>query len=217
MFKKALLAVACVLVSSSGIVSAQDFFFSFDENSRVFSQTVDPLTTSTGSLFIFSDENFDFNQADLPFSNSDSGVVSITGGVVFNPGAASSGTSASASGGAFTSFDLDQVSAGTGRIFATSFLSPGQVPGSGASNFRAGANGFLLAQVDFDVIGEGTANFDFALGNLGVVNDGEGQVPVDFAGGSGQFTVASEAIPEPSSAILLILGAASMAARRRRS
>ena len=51
----------------------------------------------------------------------------------------------------------------------------GIVPANGPSgidpDFRAGANGFLLAQVDYDIIGEGTANFDLILTNSGVVND----------------------------------------------
>ncbi len=216
MFKKALLAAAVVVASSPAFVSAQDFFFSFDENSRVSSTTIDPTTTSTGSVFLFSDGSFDFNQSDLPFALTNSGVVDVTGGVVFNPGSANSGIAASASGGAFTSFDLDQVSPGTGRIFATSFLSPGQVPGSNASNFRAGADAFLLAQVDFDVVGPGTTDFEFSVGALGVVNDGVGPVDVNLEGGAGSVTVV-EAIPEPSSAVLLMLGVAGMAARRRRS
>ena len=71
----------------------------------------------------------------------------------------------------------------------------------------------MLATVDFDILAEGTANFDFVLGGLGVVNDGVGPVDVDFTGGQGTL----EVVPEPSSAILLILGAAGMVARRRRS
>ena len=113
------------------------------------------------------------------------------------------------------------MTATDGRLFATSFLSAGQVPGSGADNFEAGANGSLLAQVDYSIVGEGTANFSFITGDLGVVNDGVGQIPVTF--GTGSLTVEGDGggdppvIPEPSSAILLILGAAGMAARRRRS
>ena len=83
----------------------------------------------------------------------------------------------------------------------------------------------MLAQVDFDIVGAGTSNLSFTAGDLGFVNDGEGQIPVTF--GTGSFTVEAPlvvdppvdppVIPEPSSAILLILGAAGMAARRRRS
>ena len=246
MFKKVLFAAALLMAISPAAVSAQDFFFSFDEFSRV------PTTTSgaTGSVFIFADAGLDFNQLDLDFTNDNPSVVSFTGGVVFNDFAPLSGTASSAPGGAFTSFDLldptgatSGVTATDGRLFATSFLSPGQQPGSGASNFRAGANGFLLAQIDYDIVGEGTANFDFIAGDLGVVNDGVGQVPVTF--GTGSLTVEgvvvcagygpfpycdiypepepepepdpSGNVPEPSSAVLLILGGAAIVARRKRS
>ena len=86
-------------------------------------------------------------------------------------------------------------------------------------DFRAGANGFLLATVDFAVVGSGTANFDFILGALGIANEEINgdivDVEPDFTGSTGTVTVA--AIPEPSSAVVLILGAVGMAARRRRS
>ena len=215
MLKKFVFAAALVVASSPAFVSAQDFFFSFDENSAVSTSEVTPDATS-GTVFLFGGADFDFNQLDLNFTSSDSSVAAITGGVVFNPGSPDSGTAATANGGAFTSFALDQVSADGGRLFATSFLSPGQQPGSGADNFREGAGGFLLAAVDYDIVGEGTSDLAFTVGPLGVVNDGEGQVEVSL--GTGSITVAdAEVIPEPSSAILLILGAAGMAARRRRS
>ena len=191
---------------------------------------MDP-SVATGSVFIFADENLDFNQLDLDILNDNSSVVSFTGGVVFNDGAPLSGTADSAPGGAFTSFSLGDpdglggVTATEGRLFATSFLSPGQVPGSEASNFILDAGGFLLAQLDYEIVGEGIANFDFILGDLGVFNDRVGEIVPTLGsatlivGGTsasgGGFDPPS--IPEPSSAILLILGAAGMVARRRRS
>jgi hypothetical protein len=60
--------------------------------------------------------------------------------------------------------------------------------------------------VDYDILGPGTANFDFIAGDLGVVNDGIGQIPVTF----GTASVTVDVVPEPSSALLLILGAAAM-------
>ena len=201
MFKNALIAAAFVMASSPAFVSAQDFFFSFDEFSRVPTSTVDADIADTGSVFIFGDENFDFNQADIDFSVSSPNVVSFTGGVVFNPGAFNSGMAAEANGGAFTSFSIGDpngpggVTATDGRLFAASFLSPGQVPGSGASNFREGANGFLLAQLDYDILGGGAADFDFTLGDLGVFDDGVGQVFPTFA--SGALTVQGAPAPPP--------------------
>ena len=218
MYKKALIAAAIVLATSPAFVSAQDFFFSFDENSRQFSSTV-ASGTATGSVFIFRDENLDVNQLDLDFTNDNSSVVSFTGGVVFNDGSPNSGLAASAPGGGdFTSFMLLDPTGATpgvtptdGRLFATSFL-PTPLPPN--SNLRPRANGVLLARVDFDVVGPGTANFSFIPGALGIINDGVGQLDVDLTA-TGSITV--EAIPEPSSSILLMLAATAMVARRRRS
>ncbi len=180
MLKNLLIAAALFIVSPS-FVLAQDFFISFEENARV--NTLDSFSNSTGSIFIFADEAIDFNQLDLQFNNSNSSVAAFTGGVVYNPGTPDSGTSSSVFGGAFTSFDLLDVagadpwsSATEGRIFAISILSAGQIPGSGASNFRPGASGFLLARLDYDIVGFGYTEFSLILGDLGVFNDGVGQL-----------------------------------------
>jgi hypothetical protein len=105
MLKKFVFAAALVVASSPAFVSAQDFFFSFDENSAVSTSEVTPDATS-GTVFLFGGADFDFNQLDLNFTSSDSSVAAITGGVVFNPGSPDSGTAATANGGAFTSFAL---------------------------------------------------------------------------------------------------------------
>ena len=211
------------------------FFFSFDEFSRQSSLTLaDPAAggASTSQLFIFGDENLDFNQLDLDFTNSDSSVVQFTGATIAD------------SDGSFTAFSAEDpnvvgapITPTDGRLFALSIPIVGPVDGqdpalSGSdAEFRAGADGFLLATIDLDIIGTGTADFDFILGDLGVVNDGVGPVDVDFTGGQGILTVGdptptpeptpgpepTPVVPEPSSTILLILGAAGMVARRKRS
>ena len=205
------------MASSPAFVSAQDFFFSFDEFSRAPTTTVGS-NTATGSVFIFRDENLDVTQLDLDFTNDNSSVVSFTCGVVFNDGAPNSGLAASAPGGAeFTSFDLldpngpGGITPTDGRLFATSFLPiPSPLPNP---DLRPGANGVLLARVDFDVIGAGTANFDFIPDAFGIVVEGIGPFDPDFATGS----ITVEGVPEPSSTILLMLGATGVVARRRRS
>jgi hypothetical protein len=209
MLKKFFIAAALVVASSPAFVSAQDFRFSFDQNASE-STTTATTDDATGSLFIFADENLAFRNMDLDFSNSDGGVVAFTNTTVFN------------AGNKFDSFDALVPEPGVsdpatdGRLFAASFFSAGQVPGSGDADFRAGANGFLLAQVDFDIVGEGTADFSFEIGDLGVTDPNGAQIAASL--GTGSITVAPVSnIPEPSSAILLILGAAGMVARRRRS
>ena len=90
-----------------------------------------------------------------------------------------SGLAASAPSGSFSSFALLDPTGATrgitstdGRLLATTFLPPVQQPINPVSTFRPGANGFLLAEVDFDILGPGTANFSFITGEFGVVVDG---------------------------------------------
>ena len=211
MIKRLFIAAAIVMASSPAFVSAQDFFFSFDEFSRVPTTTV-PAGTATGSLFIFADVSQDFNQLDIDFLNSDSSVVSFTGATPFN------------SGNKFTAFSVEDpnvsgapITATDGRLFVVSIPITGPVPGIVAGNtadpdFRAGVNGFLLAQVDYDIVGAGTVNFDFVPLVFGPLGEPPTQFGADFA--SATLTVVT--VPEPSSAILLLLGAAGTAARRRR-
>ena len=208
MLKNILLAATFALTASPAFVSAQDFFFSFDEFSRVPTTTLS-AGTATGSLFIFADENLDFNEADIDFSNSDASVIAFTNATAFNTDGTFGSVSVSDPNGNLQS----SPTATDGRLFVFSGIFPGQLPSFQGADFRAGANGFLLAQVDFDVVGEGTANFDFTVG-LGVVNTAF--PPIDPTFGTASVTVEAQTVPEPSSVILSILGTAAMITRRRR-
>ena len=228
MFKRVLIAAAFVIASCPTFVSAQDFFFSFDEFSRQSSITIDPATTSTGQVFLFSDANLAFDQIDLDFTNNNPSVVAFTGATTTNTDGQFTALSVEAPNN-LGAVPVSQVTATDGRLFGLTSgiaqilgINVGIAPANAAtdSDFRAGANGFLLAQVDFDVVASGTANFDFILGSLGIIDvdvigGGEVQVDPDFTGSTATVTVA--AIPEPSSAALLILGAAGIVAKRRRS
>ena len=220
MLKKILFAAAISMVSSTSLVSAQDFFFSFDNATRDTATTV-PTGTTSATAFLFADENFSFNAADID--------VSISGATI---GASSATTPI---GNGFTSLAfVDETPTAAGEditFFVTSFdapalglFAPGQVAGVETANFVAGANGFLLGQIDFDVVaGASQVDFSIAAGGLGV---GSPDGPIaDVTFGTSTFSIEAPApvpdpeptVPEPSSAILLILGAAGMVARRKRS
>ena len=74
----------------------------------------------------------------------------------------------------------------------------------------------MLATIDYDIVGQGTTEFSLSLQDA---NGNPGQGIVDLPGfvnptfGSATLTV----VPEPSSAILLIMGSVAMVTRRKRA
>lgn len=99
-------------------------------------------------------------------------------------------------------------------------------------DFDADADAFLIAEIQYNIVGEGTANLDLSFGPAGnillpPVLDPDTGLPLPdeviqdeadsrFLGfGSATLTVTSS-VPEPSSAALLVLGLTGMFARRRR-
>ena len=85
--------------------------------------------------------------------------------------------------------------------------------------FDADAGGFLLATLDFDVVGNGTAVFNPVLFGEGFRDTDFIDITDSITFGSAALTVAgvdNTGIPEPSSALLLAFGVAGYAARRRR-
>ena len=204
MFKKVFFAAAFAIACSPAVVSAQDFFFSFDEFSRLPMATVDSATTDTGSIFLFADEGIDFNFADIDFNVSNPSVASFTGATPLN------------SDDQFTFFSLQDpndpdgpISPTDGRLFAVSIIvpalgltDPGIDPANAATDpdFRPGANGFLLAQIDFDILGGGDTSFDFIPGDLGVFNaapDNGDPIELFPTFASGELTVLGEPAPTP--------------------
>ena len=78
-------------------------------------------------------------------------------------------------------------------------------------HFFDSIDGTLLATVDFDIVGAGTTEFSFALGDLGIVALPD--IAIDPTFGSATLVVG---VPEPSSAVVLILGSVAVIARRKR-
>lgn len=167
MLKTVLFAVVA-LVAIPSLTSAQDIFWSFSQTDSTDTTSLEP--GDTASAYIFSDGLLGFDSIDLNFSVSDSSVVQLTGGEAFNPtfsllgglrfDAATLTVAADGSSGNLGAFNLFQNGVDPG--FAINF-DPGFDP-------SIGPNGaLLLARVDFEVIGEGAADFDFSLGPQGLM------------------------------------------------
>jgi len=226
MIKKFLVAAAIVALANPAIVSAQDIFFSFSDTAAESTTTADAGTS--GSVFIFSEGLFGFDALDLNFTSSDSTVLALTGGEGFNP------TFTGVGGTRFDSADITTSSAADGNLFAVSVSANGVNPALGplfdpefVQAGDIGPNGAVpLARVDFDVVAAGEAELTFSLGPQGALALPQVALFPTFGtasltavgddGGGGGGGGGGEDIPEPSSAVLLILGSLGMAAVRRK-
>ena len=226
MFKSVMIAAA-ILISCPALVFSQDIFFLFGgslpeagggpaTNSLFFDDTV-----SSGSVNIYTRSGFNFDAADLNFFSSDASVAQITGGEVFNPMVSFGGIGGDVGGFFGPRFDSAVITAGAGgasaNLFAVSVLGI-----NGATIFLPPGNPFfdstigpfgstLLARLDYDIVGTGTAEFSFGLGAQGVLALPATVLDPTF----GNATLTS--VPEPSSSIALMVGCVAMIARRKKT
>ena len=165
---KNILVAAAILLASPAFVSAQDVFWSFSSTSATSSSS--PSVGDSGSAYIFSNGPFGFDALDLNFSTSDSSVIQFTGGEAFNP--AFIGLTGTRFSSALLTVDS---TTNTGNLFTLNFGQNGVNPNSGPffdPGFDLGVGPFgavLLARVDFDIVGAGTADLNFALGLQGAI------------------------------------------------
>lgn len=176
----------------------------------------------TGTAFVMVNSAYDVSQVDRLVVSASSPGVTINSADLLQ---------FEVFGGAFTRWTEPAAATidGTGssfELFGTNFggLAADGNPASNGiqsafaaqdAGHRAG-DGFILAQFDYTVVSPGTHTFDFTSG--GVL---QGSTTVELASiataGATLEVSGGEVVPEPSSAVLLILGAAGMVARRRRS
>ena len=228
MFKKVLFAAAIALICPT-FVFAQDISFLFGGGQNLVDPAqappglnVSPASSSqflpassvgtSGSVNIFSVSGFDFDAADIDFFSSDTSVAQITGGTVFNPSFNVIGDARFESDGIAVTAD---PGGGSGNLSAVNVLNNG-VGSSAIEIFDPlfdSVDGNLLATIDFDIVGTGTTEFSFeADGGESVFGLPDILIFVSF----GNATLVVEDVPEPSSAIVLILGSVAVFARRKR-
>ncbi len=189
--------------------TSAELFVSFDSDSQ--------LIGESGTAFIYSDGAFGFDALDLNFTTSDSSVLLLTGGVSFNDQVSTIGGTAFDS--SVVTVDADGTS---GNLFAVNVTENGINPAISElfnPHFESevGPDGaVLLAAITYDLVGPGTAGIELSLGSQGIF-----QLPGSVLNpslGSSSLTVERFAnIPEPSSAVVILLGAAGMIIQRRRS
>ena len=221
MFKKALVAVTVALACPTFVLAQNNIDFLFGgspdstgaflseagaPNPASNAQTVD-ISTTSGSVNIYvAPDSFGILAADINFFSSDTSVAQITGGTAFNP--------TTIIGERFDSSVLTVDGSGaSGNLFSVAVLATGINPNLGQFDPQFNdVDGFLLARVDYNIVGAGTTEFSFDLGPQGIFATPLG-ITIDTVFNSATLTV----VPEPSSALLLILSSVAMVARRRRA
>ena len=166
MFKKVLIAAA-IVIASPAFVSAQDIFWSLDSETLVTSEKSEVFELS-GSAYIFSNGMFGFDAIDLNFTTSpNQNAIQFTGGEAFNP--------TTLLGERFDSSELTIAADGLGgNLFSVAVLGTGIDPVLAPFDptFKPGVGpdgAFLLARVDFDIVGNDSVELDFTLGPQGVI------------------------------------------------
>ena len=228
------LVLAIVAMSAGSVVAQGDFFFTFAPGGANADNTGTFDVGDTGSLIVYwstngpNDSDLDVG-AFIDVTSSTAGVIEFTAAETFDFEIQVGGqvvgnriADVNGGGGSFGPADsvtadfVDELSAftvvgGPGIIEANN--------GSGVfldTGYNASNDGFEWAIIDFNVIGTGSTDIIGTAGDGLIVNGGD-EVPAVFTtatvnvnGGNGPT------VPEPTTASLLVLGLAGIAARRRR-
>ena len=229
MFKKILVAAAITLACPA-LIFAQDINFLFGGTlpeagapTPATDELMVDLSVTSGSVNIYSTSGFNFDALDLDFFSSNTNVAVITGGEGFNPVVGPIGDRFDSSTVTVPTDDGmgNPITPGsTGNLFSVAVLGTGIDEGFAAfdplfdaNTGPAGSAGsFLLARIDYDIVGQGTTEFSFGLGDQGILV--LPATPLNPTFGNATLTVG---VPEPSSARLLIFGSVGLFARRRRA
>ena len=220
MSTRILLAVAVLsLCSTSVFAQTEQVFVSFGEGANLTNTATFDADDESGSAFIFSAADFDFDAFDLEFSTTTDDVIEFTGAEVFNP---TNGTGQSRFERNVNAI-RETVNATDGRLFGVAVTATGVNPALGAAGldpeFDVEANAFRIARIDFDIVGIGTADITLASGINEFFSDLTPDTLFQPTLGNGTLTVTGPpppAVPEPSAMGILALGLVGFVARRRR-
>ena len=223
MLKRFLLAVATVVCCSTSMFAQDDLFLTFSATALITDTTAGE--GASGSAYIFSREGLSFRGLDLNINGTDGSVAAFTDAEIFLNGAvppppldvAGARTRFFNNGSSIlTDTELD-VSAAVVALPENLGGPVVGVDGGSALDPAVAGVGVLVGRIGFDTLSEGETTFILGFNDNGIIDVNNQVVQDSTTLGSGiTLTVESSAIPEPSSAALLVMGLVGFTARRRR-
>ncbi len=178
---------------------AQQVFVSFGQGLEVSSSAAANVADGTGSAYIYSSGDFDIDAFELFVSTTDDSVIQFTNAEIFNSQIA---TDTTVLGIRWDGLPRDEVIDATlARFVGISVLEYGTEPALAAfdEDFDALAanpdgrpgGSFLLARIDYDIVGAGTADITLETGPLGFFSYSTPDDLLFPTLGSGTLTVAA--------------------------
>lgn len=225
----AVVAAMAVLpaIASAGV---SDIFVSFsgfgDGGAATNTMNVNLAEGDSGTAYIWINDTFSLDTgAFLDITNTDTSVIQFTDATVFNPDIEVAGVDINNRWQSVTNDDpadpnLNLTAGFIDELFGFSVnegtgILPTQTSSDAVSDalHDPSSNAFLFASIDFQVVGEGSADI-FLLGGDGLIVNNNVELNPVF--GAANVLVKPAGIPEPASATILMLGMVGMVARRRR-
>ena len=172
------------------------------------------MTDGTGTAYVYvrNDPTLNLDAFEIDVTNGDTSVIQFTVAQLQNP-------TLGPFGDRWDSPTAATATAGASNLLGVAINANGVDTGFAAfdPDYDGVADAFLLAQINYNIVGVGTSVLNLTAGSRGFFSNDSPDELLDPTFASGTITVIPEVIPEPSSVGILALGLMGLLARRKRS